>query len=62
MGVRPVLAGGLLIMAAGLATFARLPAHAGYWSDVAPGLILVGFGAGWSFISVTIAAVAGGTG
>jgi EmrB/QacA subfamily drug resistance transporter len=58
LGIRPVLAGGLLVMAAGLATFARLPAHGGYWSDVAPGLILVGFGAGWSFIAVTIAAVA----
>lgn len=58
LGTRPVLAGGLLIMAIGLATFARLPARAGYWSDVAPGLILVGFGAGWSFLAVTIAAVA----
>lgn len=57
-GVRPVLAGGLAIMAAGLATFARLPGHAAYWSDVAPGLALVGFGAGFSFIAVTIAAVA----
>jgi EmrB/QacA subfamily drug resistance transporter len=57
-GVRPVLAGGLAVMAAGLATFVRLPVTGNYWRDVAPGLALVGFGAGWAFIAVTLAAVA----
>lgn len=57
VGVRPVLSAGLAIIAAGLATFIRLPVHADYWRDVAPGLILVGFGAGWAFIAVTIAAL-----
>ncbi len=58
LGIRSVLAGGLAVMAAGLATFARLPGHVSYWIDLAPGLLLVGFGAGLSFITVTIAAVA----
>jgi EmrB/QacA subfamily drug resistance transporter len=58
LGVRPVLASGLAIMAVGLATFVRLPLDGSYWRDVAPGLALVGFGAGWAFISVTIAALA----
>jgi MFS family permease len=58
LGVRPVLGAGLAIIAAGLATFIRLPMSGNYWRDVAPGLALVGFGAGWAFISVTLAAVA----
>ena len=58
LGVRPVLASGLAIMTVGLATFVRLPLDGSYWRDVAPGLALVGFGAGWAFISVTIAALA----
>jgi EmrB/QacA subfamily drug resistance transporter len=58
LGVRPVLGAGLAIIAAGLATFIRLPVSGNYWRDVAPGLALVGFGAGWAFISVTLAALA----
>jgi EmrB/QacA subfamily drug resistance transporter len=58
LGVRPVLGAGLAIIAAGLATFIRLPLSGSYWRDVAPGLALVGFGAGWAFISVTLAALA----
>jgi hypothetical protein len=53
-----VLGAGLAIIAAGLATFIRLPIPGTYWRDVAPGLALVGFGAGWAFISVTLAALA----
>jgi hypothetical protein len=53
-----VLSAGLAIIAAGLATFIRLPVSGNYWRDVAPGLVLVGFGAGWAFISVTLAALA----
>jgi EmrB/QacA subfamily drug resistance transporter len=58
LGVRPVLGAGLAIIAAGLATFIRLPVSGNYWRDVAPGLAMVGFGAGWAFISVTLAALA----
>ncbi|TDD89613.1 DHA2 family efflux MFS transporter permease subunit [Actinomadura darangshiensis] len=57
LGPRWVLAMGLLIMAAGSLTFVRLPEHASYLSDIVPGLALIGFGAGWTFIPVTIAAV-----
>jgi MFS family permease len=57
-GARPLLAAGLAIIAVGLLTLTRLPVRGDYWADVAPGLALVGFGAGWAFLSVTIAAVA----
>ena len=58
VGVGPVLTAGLAMMAIGLLTLVRLPAEVAYWRDVLPALILVGFGAGWAFIPLTIAAVA----
>jgi MFS family permease len=58
-GPRRVLASGLLFMAASEAYLIRLPVHGHYATDLLPSFILVGLGMGISFVSVTIAALAG---
>jgi EmrB/QacA subfamily drug resistance transporter len=57
LGPRPVLTAGLFIMAIGSLTFVRLPLDASYLVDITPGLVLIGFGAGWTFIPITVVAV-----
>ena len=59
MGVRPVLATGLLLAAGALAYFARLPADGSYVSDVLPALVLSGFGLALTFVPMTIAGLTG---
>src|SRR2546429_793367 len=48
-GIRAPLATGLLLAAAGLALFTRLPVHGTFWIDVLPSMMLLGFGAGIAF-------------
>jgi MFS family permease len=45
-GLRPVLAAGLALLVAGLVLLARMPAAAGYVSDVLPPLVVMGLGVG----------------
>jgi MFS family permease len=60
IGFKPVLIGGLLLIAAGLLWFSRVPAPGGSFSaDVLGPSLLAAFGLGFSFVSVTIAAVTG---
>jgi EmrB/QacA subfamily drug resistance transporter len=56
-GVRPPLAVGLLLAAAGLALFARAPVDGNFLVDVLPSMILLGFGAGMAFNPVLLAAM-----
>jgi EmrB/QacA subfamily drug resistance transporter len=56
-GVRPPLATGLLLAAAGLALFARAPVDGNFLVDVLPSMILLGFGAGMAFNPVLLAAM-----
>jgi EmrB/QacA subfamily drug resistance transporter len=56
-GIRPPLATGMLLAAAGLALFARAPVHGGFVGDVLPGMILLGLGAGMAFNPVLLAAM-----
>jgi hypothetical protein len=46
-------------MVAGMAWYTQIPVHASYWSDLLPGYLLVGFALPFSFIPVSIAALAG---
>jgi EmrB/QacA subfamily drug resistance transporter len=46
VGTRPVLAGGLVIAAVGLALLARVPVDGNYFADVLPALLLAGIGMG----------------
>lgn len=57
VGVRPVLAGGMALSAGGLALYTRLPIHLAYWSQMVPAMLLVAFGLGLAFVSLTVAAV-----
>lgn len=59
LGPRRVLAAGLLTAAASQALLTRLPVHGSYVSDLLPSFFLIGVGLGVSFISVTIASLAG---
>ena len=56
-GIRPPLAAGLLLAAAGLALFVRAPVGGTFAVDVLPSMILLGFGAGMAFNPVLLAAM-----
>jgi EmrB/QacA subfamily drug resistance transporter len=58
LGVRPLIAGGLVISAVGLVLFAHLPVEGNYLTDVLPALLLMALGGGWALVSVTMAALA----
>jgi MFS family permease len=60
VGFKPVLIGGLLLIAAGLLWFSRVPAPGGsFGANVLGPSLLAAFGLGFSFVPVTIAAVTG---
>ena len=58
-GARSTLLPGLLLIAAGLALFARVPVDATYLTDVLPPMVLLGLGAGLSFPSLMTLAMSG---
>jgi EmrB/QacA subfamily drug resistance transporter len=57
-GARPVAAIGLGVISLGLMRLGRAPVDGEYVADVLPSLLLMGFGAGLSFVSITTAALA----
>ncbi len=59
VGVRPVLPVGLLLAAAGLVLYARLPVDGHYFWDLFPAFLLSGMGMAFAFIPITIGALAG---
>ena len=60
IGFKPVLIGGLLLIAGGLVWFSQVPAPGGsFGADVLGPSLLAAFGLGFSFVSVTIGAVTG---
>jgi EmrB/QacA subfamily drug resistance transporter len=60
VGFKPVLTAGLLLIAVGLAWFSRVPAPDGsYSANVLGPALFAAFGAGFAFVSVTIAAMTG---
>src|SRR5580700_6938521 len=60
IGFKPVLTGGLLLIAGGLLWFSRVPAPGGsFAADVLGPSLLAAFGLGFAFVSVTIGAVTG---
>jgi EmrB/QacA subfamily drug resistance transporter len=60
-GVKPVLAAGMIFLAAGLAYFTQISVNGTYFGDLFIGFILIGIGIGFSFVPVSIAALAGAT-
>ncbi|MFQ5426495.1 MAG: MFS transporter, partial [Gaiellales bacterium] len=59
IGVKPVLMGGLIVLAGGLTYLTQVSVGGSYTSDLLLGLLLVGWGLGFSFVPVSIAALSG---
>jgi EmrB/QacA subfamily drug resistance transporter len=59
LGFKPVLVTGLVLIAAGLLWFTRLPVDGVYLSDIVGPMVLAAGGLGFAFVPVTIAAVSG---
>jgi len=60
-GASSMVLSGLLLIAAGLALFARVPVDGRYLTDVLPSLILLGTGVGISFPALATLAMSGAT-
>jgi EmrB/QacA subfamily drug resistance transporter len=60
-GVKPVLAAGMGLLAAGLIFFTQISADGSYAADLLPGFLLIGVGLGFAFVPVSIAALSGAT-
>jgi EmrB/QacA subfamily drug resistance transporter len=59
VGVKPVLVGGMTALSAGLIYFTQVSAGGSYLGDLLPGLLLIAVGLGFSFVPISIAALAG---
>jgi EmrB/QacA subfamily drug resistance transporter len=59
VGVKPILALGLLLLVAGMVWYTQIPVNGQYASDLLPGYLLVGVGIAFAFVPVSIAALAG---
>ena len=59
IGYKPVLAAGMLSIAAGLAWFSRVSVDGGFTSDILGPSLLAATGLGFGFVTTTIAAVSG---
>ena len=60
--MKPVLATGLALLGVGLVLFTQISVDGTYVGDLLPGFLLVGVGLGFSFVPISIAALAGVTG
>src|SRR5689334_20477426 len=60
-GARNALLPGLLLIAAGLALFARVPVDGSYWRDVFPTMIIMALGIGVCFPALMTLAMSGAT-
>jgi len=56
-GVRPPIAAGMLLVAVGLALFARAPVDGSFLVDVLPGMLVLGIGVGMAMNPVLLAAM-----
>jgi EmrB/QacA subfamily drug resistance transporter len=59
IGYKPILMVAPLIVSAGLYWLSHIPVNGTFWGNVAPGLMLMAFGMGATFVSGTVAATAG---
>jgi len=62
LGVKPALIGGLALVGGGLVYFTQISPTGSYWVDLFPGFIILGIGLGFTFVPISIAALAGVTG
>src|SRR5687768_9189012 len=59
VGVKPVLVAGMTTLTAGLVYFTQVSVGGSYLGDLLPGFLLIGIGIGFSFVPISIAALAG---
>src|SRR5919106_1474139 len=59
VGVKPVLVAGMATLTAGLVYFTQVSVGGSYVGDLLPGFLLIGIGIGFSFVPISIAALAG---
>ncbi len=59
VGVKPVLVTGMTTLTAGLIYFTQVSVGGSYVGDLLPGFLLIGFGIGFAFVPISIAALAG---
>jgi EmrB/QacA subfamily drug resistance transporter len=59
LGVKPVLVAGMTTLTIGLVYFTQVSVGGTYLGDLLPGFLLIGFGLGFSFVPISIAALAG---
>jgi EmrB/QacA subfamily drug resistance transporter len=59
LGVKPVLVTGMVLLGGGLIYFSQISADGSYFADLLPGFLLIGVGMGFSFVPISIAALAG---
>ncbi len=59
IGHKPILIIAPLFVSGGLFWLSHIPVNGSFWSNMAPGLIIMGMGMGAIFVSVTIAATSG---
>jgi MFS family permease len=59
LGPRPVLATGLLLITGAMLWYTQIPVNGSFVSDLLPGYLMMGVGMAFSFIPMSIAALAG---
>ncbi|MGH3031860.1 MAG: MFS transporter, partial [Gaiellaceae bacterium] len=59
LGVKPVLVIGMALLGAGLVYFTQVSVGGSYFADLLPGFLVIGVGMGFSFVPISIAALAG---
>src|SRR5262249_27187322 len=59
VGVKPVLIAGMTALTTGLVYFTQVSVGGSYWVDLLPGLLVIAVGLGFSFVPISIAALAG---
>jgi MFS family permease len=59
LGVKPVLVAGMAFLSAGLIYFTQVSVDGTYVGDLLPGFLLIAVGLGFSFVPISIAALAG---
>ncbi|HZB35424.1 MAG TPA: MFS transporter [Gaiellaceae bacterium] len=59
VGVKPVIAAGMTLLATGLLYFTQVSVGGSYVGDLLPGFLIIAAGLGFSFVPISIAALAG---
>ncbi|MBA2461650.1 MAG: DHA2 family efflux MFS transporter permease subunit [Actinobacteria bacterium] len=59
VGVRPLIAGGMAILSAGMLLFTQVSVGGSYASNLLPGFLIIAFGMAMCFVPISIAALAG---